>query len=251
MRILLTRQSRQASLSVINVSLLFTSVAATCYFPNGTDRNIGSSAEIYRPCDGGGKHSMCCRTMDHDRCRSDGLCLNFQHNEIWRESCTDPTWQSPECLKLCVMGLDQHNEQMVLSDERVTACENGSFCCGMGPNSSKCCNQGKGVWVVNGITTDKNPWHLATESRPGTTLSSTWPNTRTDHIRSTPISSPPSSLSSQCTSTSTPTPSMSPSKPPNHTAPIIGGTVGGIASCSFSASFSFYFTGIRNLNGGR
>jgi len=48
---------------------------------------------------------MCCRTNDADRpdiCRGDGLCQsNYQLDYIWRESCTDGTWTSPECLPLC------------------------------------------------------------------------------------------------------------------------------------------------------
>lgn len=95
---------RETLLSIIVASLLLSPVIASCYFPNGTDRNIGLSSELYQACDGGGKHSMCCQ-RNHDRCRSDGLCVNSQNNEIWRESCTDPTWRSPACVRLCVMGI--------------------------------------------------------------------------------------------------------------------------------------------------
>ena len=73
--------------------------AQTCYRPGG-------SAADYRyvPCNAG-KQSMCCRTNDDnipDICRPDRLCqATYQYDIIWRESCTDQSWQSPGCLKLC------------------------------------------------------------------------------------------------------------------------------------------------------
>lgn len=75
-----------------------------CYRPDGSEVD-----GRYAPCRLGGT-SMCCRTNDTqasfpDICRSDGLCQETQNTEIvWRESCTDPTWQAPECLQLCVGG---------------------------------------------------------------------------------------------------------------------------------------------------
>lgn len=93
----------QNTVSVFILFILFSTVIADCYFPNGTNSNIGLSSELYQACGGGDKHSMCCR-MGRDQCRDDGLCSNYQRNEIWRESCTDPTWRSPSCVKLCVTG---------------------------------------------------------------------------------------------------------------------------------------------------
>ena len=60
--------------------------------------------------------SMCCatnRTSFPDSCQDNGLCQSLVPNSagtdiinqnIWRESCSDPTWHSPFCLKLCING---------------------------------------------------------------------------------------------------------------------------------------------------
>jgi hypothetical protein len=37
-------------------------------------------------------------------CRDDGLCGSPSTDEIWWESCADPTWQEPKCVKLRVDG---------------------------------------------------------------------------------------------------------------------------------------------------
>jgi hypothetical protein len=58
---------------------------------------------------------MCCavgpgRDGSQDVCLSGadtGLCGNAILNDaagVWRESCTDPTWQDPACLKIFVNG---------------------------------------------------------------------------------------------------------------------------------------------------
>src|SRR5437773_4140804 len=72
--------------------------AQTCYHPDGS-----AAPSKYAPCNAG-VHSMCCRTNDGgpDICRPDGLCQStLDSSFIWRESCTDQSWQSPGCLKLC------------------------------------------------------------------------------------------------------------------------------------------------------
>lgn len=94
-------------LSIIVFALFSSSAHGTCYVPNGSDRNAGLSQEVYQPCDAGDQHSMCCalNRSQADRCRNDGLCLSAYGGIIWRESCTDPTWKSPSCIKLCDSGI--------------------------------------------------------------------------------------------------------------------------------------------------
>jgi hypothetical protein len=53
---------------------------------------------------------VCCHTGSDenggDLCGSGstyGLC-GVTGTQLWRESCTDPTWESPACLKLCTTG---------------------------------------------------------------------------------------------------------------------------------------------------
>lgn len=80
--------------------------SATCYYPNGSDANAYLPQDEYQSSDGGDKFSMCC-ALNKSRpnlCRSDGLCQSTIDQFIWRESCTDPYWKSPSCIKLCVHG---------------------------------------------------------------------------------------------------------------------------------------------------
>ena len=86
--------------------LISTATADTgCFNPNGTNRNIGAidvatGTEAYIPCNTVQPYSMCCRTTD--KCLPDGLCQQIGSTNIWRESCSDQSWRSPACLKLCV-----------------------------------------------------------------------------------------------------------------------------------------------------
>ena len=74
--------------------------APLCYFPNG-----GQDITVdMKPCHAG-RHSMCCQFNETspDICRPDGLCQDFSDDrQVWRQSCTDPEWKSPECLRLCL-----------------------------------------------------------------------------------------------------------------------------------------------------
>lgn len=75
----------------------------TCFVPNGTARHLIDNGvkDTYRPCSSEG-HSMCCNKGPADECRDNGLCYNPKMGYLWRESCTDSTWESPKCLKLCI-----------------------------------------------------------------------------------------------------------------------------------------------------
>lgn len=46
-----------------------------------------------------------------DTCLPNGLCQ--APVDTWRESCTDPTWQAPECVKLFVNGTGYGGEPQV------------------------------------------------------------------------------------------------------------------------------------------
>ena len=88
--------------------------AKACYNPDGSNRNAMSNATdgwLYSPCDNAADVSMCCaigpgRDGSQDVCLDSGLCSNdiLGDGLVWRESCTDPTWQDPACLKLFVNG---------------------------------------------------------------------------------------------------------------------------------------------------
>lgn len=89
-------------------------VSATCYTPGGQERTSPPSRGIYeyQPCSKSDKFSMCCalnrtsgKLSGPDRCRDDGLCENpIGFAQLWRQSCTDPSWLSPSCIKICLHG---------------------------------------------------------------------------------------------------------------------------------------------------
>lgn len=153
-------------------------VYASCYWPNGechtlsqsdytnkhsgTDRNSGGlPANLYDACNPSASASMCCALdstsdfLNGDSgtiCRNDGLCINAKGKKITRTACTDQTWQSPECIKLCVNGTDQANH-----DVFITPCADGSYCCGENAVATSCCQNGQGYFIVNGEETRVNP----------------------------------------------------------------------------------------------
>lgn len=96
-------------IQIYQLSLLFCYIQqcySACYLPNGTMVGIDPDGGAYVPCDIDG--GMCCalgrpstsRFVDY--CRSDGLCESPGSGDVYRESCSDPTWKDPRCLKLCV-----------------------------------------------------------------------------------------------------------------------------------------------------
>ena len=107
--------SRQRNRLVATTIFLLHIVAfssANCFLPNGTDRNTilwDSHGIDYQPSGYGSPaddFQMCCATNNRetpDLPRKDGLCNDLAG--IWRESCTDPTWKSPSCVKLCIDGI--------------------------------------------------------------------------------------------------------------------------------------------------
>lgn len=97
------------------------STYAACYYPNGTNRNPELDFEFYQPCNSSNEHSMCCRS-DSNQCRSDGLCLDLTAPQVWRESCTDPTWNSSSCVKLCYSGLGILHQSQAVAKMKLCWC---------------------------------------------------------------------------------------------------------------------------------
>ncbi|PQE32617.1 hypothetical protein CJF32_00004161 [Rutstroemia sp. NJR-2017a WRK4] len=136
-------------------SSLVVFVSAQCYSYTGVLMN-----SIYKPCNGSAPVSMCCLLgygTSHnggDQCGSGstyGLC-GVTGTQLWRESCTDQTWQSPVCLKLCVGGNRLAMSSPAMNDTAITACPDGSYCCGK--NAMDCCNAGQGKFIVNNQVAD-------------------------------------------------------------------------------------------------
>jgi len=128
---------------------------------SGTDRNYaGLPTNLYSACNPNAPASMCCalhpslylNENSGSICRSDGLCINGNGKYISRTACTDQSWRSPECIKLCVNDLAQAG-----NDIAITPCADGSYCCGNDGIATSCCQSGLGYFVVNGETTRVNP----------------------------------------------------------------------------------------------
>jgi len=73
-----------------------TSATLACYWPNG-GVDTGSV-----PCNQTTTVSACC--SPGDSCSATGLCLGSA-GYPYRGSCTDQTWASPACSKLCLQGM--------------------------------------------------------------------------------------------------------------------------------------------------
>lgn len=83
---------------ILLLFLISVAFAKTCYNPDGSPLP-GSIADV-QPCVlTSGAHSMCCATLRSeftDTCLPNGLCNDGAY---WRDFCTDPSWNSPFCLK--------------------------------------------------------------------------------------------------------------------------------------------------------
>ena len=89
--------------TILSICILGNAVIAnaqTCYYPDS------SIASLHTPChalSAGDGASACCHYADI--CLSNGLCLSQLGTEVvHRGSCTDPSWQSPECSQYCYDG---------------------------------------------------------------------------------------------------------------------------------------------------
>ncbi|KAG6989931.1 vanadium chloroperoxidase [Physcia stellaris] len=164
-------------------ALLLTVNAQSCYFPNGTDANrLNPSNPQYRPCNAGDPVSMCCHIGDE--CRSDGLCLStWFDNNIWRDFCTDKTWQDRACIKLCVTGTmarSYANNPLQRADTSVTVtpCGDGSYCCGNGTKAANCCDRNNGLFIDkagNAVRTDPSAASSHASASSSETASKTLP----------------------------------------------------------------------------
>lgn len=89
---------------VSSLILLFSKVllvTATCY---EIDQNHTGQSVIFTPCNQNTPFSMCLRSQSLGSappdigCLPNGVVLDYS-GQFWRDSCTDPTWQSDYCLK--------------------------------------------------------------------------------------------------------------------------------------------------------
>jgi hypothetical protein len=182
---------------------------------------------------------MCCKTAGgfNDVCTNDGLCSR-PHNPtlgedqgVLRSTCTDPSWESPSCVQLCTTGFDLLGKPANASEQYVQQCGDGSWCCETSKhlNSTQqakvnaCCDQGKGMFVVNGKVTSVNPSGTSSISGASATAKASPSSTRAS---ATPATS----------SSAAPTPHN------NNAGAIAGGVIGGIAvSVTIVVAVFFFF----------
>lgn len=88
---------QQTWLSIFLFGLFWSFIHAKCYYPDGSEMEA-----YYSPCDKMKEVSMCCGPGDE--CRPDGLCFSTSLG-LFRDGCTDPSWKSSSCIKLCNTGL--------------------------------------------------------------------------------------------------------------------------------------------------
>ncbi|KAK4178914.1 hypothetical protein QBC36DRAFT_90998 [Triangularia setosa] len=106
-----------------------------CYYPNGRLATTDS------PCDPDAEHSICCfNGSPHGKaCLANKMCES-PDGKIIRGSCTDRTWASPECAKLC--------ELVNWGGANLVSCSNVTnkdtfFCCEK-TEKADCCDRGVG-----------------------------------------------------------------------------------------------------------
>ncbi|KAK6516846.1 hypothetical protein TWF506_006731 [Arthrobotrys conoides] len=122
-------------------------IVPECYFPDGT---LSPSYSGHSACNKGAavKETMCCalgnrRTDDMDLCISNGLCLD-SNGTYYRASCTDETWESEACLKICMDFVGPGGEEYKSSNAPVYFCDDGTVCCGSEAVGQACCQKGNG-----------------------------------------------------------------------------------------------------------
>ncbi|KAF2680488.1 hypothetical protein K458DRAFT_421426 [Lentithecium fluviatile CBS 122367] len=155
-------------------------VSGYCYTRNGTT----IKSEAYQPCNKTTPDSQCCGTnhsgagdtgVADDVCESSGLCQNFEGfdgtNEgqqlWWRGGCTDPTWQSPYCLKDVCNGTEYATD-----NAPVINCGGNAWCCG----DSSCCDDKFGIFQ---LAETVGPTSTSTSSTPTPTPTSSTSTTPT------------------------------------------------------------------------
>ena len=174
-------------------------------------------------------------------CRSDGLCADAGNDAIYRVACTDQTWQSPECIKLCVNGTIEAG-----NDEQVTQCSDGSYCCGGTNNgiAAACCNGGQGVWIVNGEETSVNPNAPAAPSNaPSSTTTSSPSISDPAALASAQFSGQPAVSEAVSSAPQPTTQALSPAKSDKDAslAAKVGGVVGGVIGLALILGACWFF----------
>ena len=71
-------------------------MSPSCYWPDGSPTDFS-----YVACTPTATHSVCCSSGDS--CVGNGLCYS-RYGSVYRGGCTDSTWQTNECARVCKNG---------------------------------------------------------------------------------------------------------------------------------------------------
>ncbi|KAF1830908.1 hypothetical protein BDW02DRAFT_650312 [Decorospora gaudefroyi] len=137
---------------VFVVSALISVGICDCFYPDG--RN----ATDLHVCLPDAAVSHCCRSSDS--CLSNGMCFSSGLGSIVRRACTDKTWKSQECPRICTDTLGD-------GDAALTPCgPYNSFCCGHDEAARECCDTGNSTLAVQVAGGDVVPWPTITIESP-------------------------------------------------------------------------------------
>ncbi|KAK1823995.1 hypothetical protein LTR12_001528 [Friedmanniomyces endolithicus] len=115
----------RTTLRVATVLLAFLGQAfaeSQCYWPNHN-----AAPGNYTACNAAAPYSSCCRA--NEVCMTNGLCLQTQElaNRLSRGACTDQTFSSTACPKVCDDIITGNSLTIFLAYD--DAANNGAFCC--------------------------------------------------------------------------------------------------------------------------
>ena len=86
-------------LSLFFLQTSYVSAFVQCYYPDGSI----PTDFTYVPCTSGNM-SACCIQSEGDVCQPNGLCYYPPKAHNFRGACTDQTWASDACPKICISG---------------------------------------------------------------------------------------------------------------------------------------------------
>jgi hypothetical protein len=177
-------------LSVILTSYILPALADTgvplCYYPDG-----GTAKGDYA-CNLTAEHSFCCAVGYN--CLDNKICVAVGNSNWNRGSCTDKTWNSPECPQFCTNFLPNKGSVVIDCGEDVGVCCDDTF---LLPEENRlhCCSAN---------LTEQNPVTMLPGERTPFTLISKGASTQT-RILSSSSTSATSATSSSTTSESSST----------------------------------------------
>ncbi|KAL2158289.1 hypothetical protein VTH06DRAFT_4610 [Thermothelomyces fergusii] len=122
-------------LLLVHLGLFRRCLGKKCYYPGGKE----ATGDF--PCDADAEHSPCCAgTPLGLACLANKLCLS-PAGRFARGSCTDPTWESPECPKFCThqtgRGWDLVSCANVTQTDTFYCCNGMADCCSGGIGRQK------------------------------------------------------------------------------------------------------------------